>query len=151
MKHWMLAAALICFGSLAQAAPWAGKLDLGSPIALGAWQSVTSADEAIGVAKHVWSLSKGDQPLLNIGVFAGVEKPMLAGLPQLNVAPTYLAGITTQVPGSALDWALGTQMGAAWLPKLKTGLLLADDLTRPRQLHLRPTFVGVGLTYPLGG
>lgn len=150
MKIMLTAALALLLPAISHASPWAGKLDLNSAPAIGAWQSVTSADEAVGLSKHLWSLNKGDQAVLNLGVFGGVSKPMLAGLPDLSVAPTFLAGVTAQVPGSALDWALGTKMGDAWLPKLKTGILLADDLTRPRQLHLRPTFVGVGLAYPLG-
>lgn len=122
----------------------AGKLDLASKPAYGAWQSVESTDQAIGLTKHLWTLSKDAQPLVNVGIFAGASKPMLSE-PAAPLRP--LGGVTVAIPGSLLDYALGTKWGDTWAPRLKTGLLLADDFTRPSQLHLRPTFVGVGITY----
>lgn len=147
MKHWMLTAALICFGSIANASsPWAGRLDLTSPAALGAWQSLTSIDQAIGISKRFFHIDYAGQPMLNLSVFGGVSKPITdPGLPA-----RFLAGDVVQVPGSALDWALGTKWGDAWLPPLKTGVLFAHDLSRIAKAHLKPDFIGIGASWPFG-
>ncbi len=129
--------------------PWNGRLDKNwTDFHLGGWQSLKSLDQAYGVAKPVWSLNKGEQPLLNLGFFAGVQKPLD---PLASSSLRVLAGETIQVPGSALDWALGTKMGSYWLPKAKAGLLIAHDWTRPSAMHLAPDFVGLGLTWLMGG
>ncbi len=96
------------------------------------------------MSKRLWSLSKGGYLLLNVGVFAGIEKPLvpLAGSPV-----RFLAGDVIQVPGSALDWALGTKWGDAWVPNLKTGVLFAHDLSRLSKTHLFGDFIGIGGSY----
>jgi hypothetical protein len=124
---------------------WTGRFDWTSLPAYGAWQSVDSDEQAVGLSKHLWTLARDTQPLLSLGVFVGVKKPLLS--PPVTV----LGGSTVAVPGSALDWALGTKWGAAWLPKLKTGMMFSHDLSRPRQLHLKPDFIGIGASYPIGG
>lgn len=125
------------------AGPWTGKLDIAFDPSLGAWQSVRSADEAVGVSKLVWSLAKGGQPLLNVSIFGGAVKSILSAPGQ---SPAAIGGLVAQIPGSALDWALGTQMGATWLPKAKSGLLFACDLTRIGK-PCRTPFIGVGIAY----
>lgn len=128
--------------------PWNGRLDRSlSDFRLGGWQSLKSLDQAYGVSKPVWALNKGDEPLLNFGLFAGVKKPLD---PLVSSSPRFLAGETVAIPGHAFDWALGTNMGSYWLPKAKAGILIAHDWTRPSQLKLCPDFVGVGLTYGFG-
>lgn len=143
------AAALFCTAWLAAGARAAvvGRLDFTTAPALGAWQSLTSVDQAVGLSKRVWHLDKDEQELVRLGIFGGVFKPMFS---EPAAAPHALGGFTLAVPGSLLDWALGTSWGQAWLPKLKTGLLGAYDLTRPSALHARPSFFGFGLAYPLG-
>ena len=126
------------------AGKWAGKLDLTKDFALGGWQSLKSADEAYGISKPVWSLLKGGQPILNVGLFAGIDKPLV---PLASSSPKFLGGLTVAVPGSTLDWALGTNMGAQWVPALKTGLLCAYDVSRPKALKAVPDFVGIGASY----
>lgn len=184
MKHWMLAAVLVCFGSIARAqlqslptisgtaaaplplsapaanalqlaqaasvskmpaGPWAGRLDLKSPPSLAAYQSFTSLSQAFGIQKNIWSLYKGQYEVARLGVFGGYYKPLLSA-----VAPRSLGGATLLVPGSVLDWAMGTNYGAQWLPSLKTGILVGYDLTRPKYLSLRPDFAGPGVTYAWG-
>ena len=127
--------------------PLAGRLDLTSLPALGAWQSLTSADQAVGVSKRFFHVDYAGQPLLNVSVFAGGSKPITA-----PAAPVrFLAGDVIQVPGSTLDWALGTKWGDAWAPNLKTGVLFAHDLSRLAAAHLAPDFIGVGASWPFGG
>lgn len=142
----LVAAALLA--ALPSRAQWAGRLDLTSPPTLGAWQSLRSADQAFGLSKRLFHLDCGDQVALNVGVFGGASKPLLT-------APAggarALGGLTVAVPGSTLDWALGTAWGAAWLPRLKTGVLCAYDLTRLRALKAVPDFVGVGAAWAFGG
>lgn len=128
------------------AGAWAGKLDTTKDFSVGGWQSLKSADEAYGVSKPIWSLQKGGQPLLNVGIFAGIDKPLV---PLASSAPKFLGGATISVPGSTLDWALGTNMGAMWVPRLKTGVLYAQDFTRPKAMTWGSGFVGVGASYPL--
>ena len=126
---------------------WVGKLDLTRDFAVGGWQSLKSADEAYGVSKRFWSLNKGGQDLLNVGLFAGVNKPLVP----LAASPLkFLGGATIAVPGSTLDWALGTNWGAQWVPALKTGVLCAYDLSRPKALKAVPDFVGIGASYLIG-
>lgn len=147
MKHWLGVVALICFGSsLAHAGdPFAGKLDLTSLPAVMAAQSFSKPDTVAGVEKRVWHLDKGDQELLNVGLFAGLHRHGAQGTPTKGIG-----GGTLSVPGSLLDWALNTHMGDAWLPKLKTGVLAGWDFVRPADLKADPDFVGFKLTYPLG-
>ena len=119
-------------------AAWNGKLDLTPDFSLAAYQSVTSPDEVFGVGKRLFSLNKESQDIVNIGIFGGVDREDSHGL----------AGFTGQVPGSLLDWALNTKMGAAWLPDLKTGMLFGYDLTRPKELRAEPNFIGLGIAWP---
>lgn len=143
----LIAAVLMLMANAASAATWAGKLDLTTLPALGAWQSLESPDQAVGFAKRFWYLDRDGQEMIRVGLFGGVSKAMFSDPP----APARpLGGATLAVPGSLLDWALGTSWGAMWLPRLKTGLLGAYDLTRISQLHARPTFFGLGIAYPLG-
>ncbi len=148
MNRLTAAVVLLLAAAPARAVPWAGKLDLTSPLTLGGWQSIKSADQATGLSKRLFHLDAGDQPVLNVGLFGGVSKPLLTAP---SGAPHALGGLTVAVPGSTLDWALGTSWGAAWLPKLKTGILAAYDLTRIKALKAVPDFVGVGFQWPLGG
>jgi hypothetical protein len=123
---------------------WTGRLDLTPDFGAGAWQSVKSPDQAYGVSKRLFMLQKGGNDLLNLGLFVGVNKPLvpLAGSPL-----RFLGGATIAVPGSTLDWALGTNWGSQWAPALKTGVLCAYDLTRIKQVKAVPDFVGIGATY----
>lgn len=121
-----------------------GKLDTTPDFAIGTWQSVRSADQAFGVAKHVWSLNYGANAVLNVGLFAGAQKPLLS---EPGTAARPVAGPTFAVPGSTLDWALGTNWGAQWVPDLKTGVLVGYDFSRPKALSIVPGFVGVGAAY----
>lgn len=147
MKHWLGLVALICFGTIASASPLAGKLDLTSLPSIGAWQSITSADQALGVSKRLFHLDYAGQALVNISVFAGATKPMLSE----PAAPIrFLGGDVIQVPGSTLDWILGTKWGSAWAPRLKTGILFAHDLSRISKTHLFGEFQGIGISYLLG-
>ena len=129
----------------AQEAPWykhfAGKLDLTNDFALAAYQSVTSPDEVVGVGKRLVYLNHNGTDILNLGAFGGVNRMDNHGM----------AGPTGQVPGSALDWALGTKMGDTWLPKLKTGMFFGWDVTRPHEMKAQPSFIGVGVNYAIGG
>ncbi len=145
MKY--LIAVLMFAPTLAVAATVTGHSDLSvMPAILGA-QSFTSVDQAIGVQKPLFHMEINAQPALNLGLFVGGKKPLLssAGDPT-----TFLGGITVCVPGSLLDFALGTKMGDTWIPRLKTGILLADDLTRPNAMHLNPTFAGLLGSYTFG-
>lgn len=128
------------------AGPWAGKLDLLSPPSLAAYQSFTSLDQAVGFQKNLWSVSKGPYEVIRFGLFVGYYKPIFS-----NSSPKTLGGATVLVPGSVLDWAMGTNYGAQWLPALKTGILVGYDLTHPKTLHARPDFAGPGVTYAWGG
>lgn len=146
MKHWLALAALVCFGSTARA-QWAGKLDATSLPSIGAWQSVRSLDQAFGVSKRAFHIDSGAQPVLNVCLFGGVSKPVFSSPAS---TPHALGGLTFAVPGSALDWALGTTWGDMWLPRLKTGVLAAYDLTRVKALHIDPSFIGIGAAWPFG-
>lgn len=151
------AAAVIAVAPAAEAAikalpsgKWAGKLDLTTTVALGTWQSLKSTDQAFGLSKRFWHLDKGDKTLVNVGLFAGVQKPVFTAP---GSAPRFLGGSIIGVPGSTLDWALGTKWGEAWVPNLKTGVLFAHDLTRIAKTHLFGDFIGIGASYQfaLGG
>jgi len=139
----LLAVAAPSFAS----SPLAGRLDLSSMPSIGAWQSLTSADQAVGVSKRLFHMDYAGQPLVNLSVFAGVSKPMVEPATPVR----FLAGDVIQVPGSTLDWALGTDWGSKWLPKLKTGILFAHDLSRLSKTHLFGDFIGIGAAYPIGG
>lgn len=79
---------------------------------------------------------------------------MIAGekeLSQPSQPMRFVSGPVFAVPGSDLDWALGTSWGKQWLPKLKTGLTAAPDVTRLKAIGLRNTFFGFGISYPVGG
>ena len=125
---------------------WAGKLDLSLDFTVGGWQSLKSADQAYGVSKKFWSLQKGGNVLVNVGFFAGVQKPLV---PLASSPLRFLGGDVIQVPGSTLDWALGTNWGSQWAPKLKTGILFAHDLSRLAKTHLFGDFIGIGAAYPI--
>lgn len=142
-------AALLVFVALpARAVVITGRFDASTPPAFGAWQSVVSADQAIGVSKPIYHIAVNSVEAVRLGLFLGGSKPLLSDPP----APiAFLGGLVVTVPGSLLDLALGTHMGDLWVPRLKTGVLLADDLTRPSQLHLRPSFAGIGAAWPFGG
>ena len=127
----------------------AGAWDLKTLPNLAAFQSITTAEQEIGFAKPVWHLEASGQALLNLGLFAGAEandagKPVF-GRNSMNLGPT------AQVPGSSLDWLLGTKMGSAWLPKLKTGVYAGYDLLAPSSIKLKPNFIGFGIAYPVFG
>ncbi len=143
----LIAGLLIFTPSVAFASPWAGKLDMTSLPAIGGWQSLKSADQAFGATKRLFHADYNGNVLVNISVFAGVTKPMLT---EPATPIRFLAGDVIQVPGSTLDWALGTKWGSAWAPKLKTGILFAHDLSRIAKTHLFGEFVGIGASYPLG-
>lgn len=125
---------------------WAGKLDF-KTLSPGFYQSLYNSDSAYGVGLKAWHLDKGDKEVLNTGLFLGIHRQgaVLAGAPIKD-----FGGATFAIPGSALDWALGTNMGATWVPRLKTGIMAGYDLFRPRNLHARPDFVGFGIHYPVG-
>lgn len=147
MKNWLLVAAGLLLGGQARASgPLAGRLDLTSPPAIGAWQSLTSADQAVGVSKRLFHVDYAGQPLINVSIFAGASKPVV----QPAVPVRFLAGDIVQVPGSLLDWALGTKWGAAWLPNLKTGVLFAHDISRVSKTHLFGDFQGIGAAWAFG-
>lgn len=135
-----------CAVSARASSPLAGRLDLDSLPSLGAWQSLTSTDQAFGLSKRLFHLDYAGQPLVNVSIFAGASKPALT---EPATPVRFLAGDVIQVPGSTLDWALGTKWGDAWLPKLKTGVLFAHDLSRLAAAHFAPDFIGVGASYPL--
>lgn len=144
----ILAASLVAIACAVPArAQLAGRFDLTSPPSIGAWQSLTSIDQAIGVSKRLAHLDGAGMPLLNVSVFGGASKPMSEPATPVR----WLAGDVIQVPGSMLDWALGTKWGDAWLPKLKTGVLFAHDLSRLKKTHLFGDFIGIGAAWPLGG
>lgn len=126
--------------------PLAGKLDLSEIPSVGAWQSLTSADQAFGISKSIFHLDYAGQPLVVLSLFAGVTKPIVQ--PALPVR--FLGGDIIQVPGSTLDWALGTSWGKKWLPRLKTGVLFAHDLSRISKTHLFGDFIGIGASYAVG-
>lgn len=126
------------------AGPWSGKFDFTSWPYPSVYQSFTSLDQAVGFEKHVWSLYKGNVELFRMGAFGGLYKPMLT---EPRQSPRSLGGVTAQVPGSALDWALGTHWGAEFVPALKSSVIIAADLTRFNDIGWRNTFYGVGLSY----
>jgi hypothetical protein len=130
------------------AGKWAGKADLALNVSLGTWQSLKSTDQAFGISKRFFHLDKGGQTLVNVGLFAGVQKPIFTAP---SSTPRVLGGDIIGVPGSTLDWALGTKWGDAWAPRLKTGVLFAHDLTRLAKTHLFGDFIGIGASYLIGG
>lgn len=113
-----------------------GRFDLTSPPFAAAYQSLTDLRQATGFGKHLWTLSKDDQPLLTAGVC------ILRTTDGHNVGGGSLA-----VPGALLDWLLGTKWGDLWLPKLKTGMTIDYDPSRLR--GFTPAFAGVGIKYQL--
>ncbi len=122
---------------------WAGKLDkTGMPYAA-AYQSFTSATQALGFEKRIVSLDYKDQEMVKLGVFLGATS-------SLGQSPKVVGGPTFAVPGSLLDFALGTTWGQQWLPKLKTGVAVGWDIVRPSQMQAKPSFVGFGISYPVG-
>ena len=142
-----LIAALLLLAAQVHASPFAGKLDLTTLPSIGAWQSVTSADQAVGVSKRFFHADYNGNPLVNVTLFAGVTKPMLTE----PASPLrFLGGDVIQIPGSTLDWVLGTKWGDAWAPRLKTGILFAHDLSRLNKTHLFGDFQGIGISYLLG-
>lgn len=124
-----------------------GKLVLGSP-SLGAWQSLDSADQAIGLKEDILLVHVNGQPLVVFGWQASVEKHMVSSV---GDPVRFISGPTLAVPGSLLDWTLGTSWGQKWLPKAKVGLTAAPDVTRLNSIGFKNTFYGFGLTYPVGG
>lgn len=141
-------AVILCSAAVRAEVVFKGRLDLDSAPSIGAWQSVSDERQAIGISKRLLVVSKDETEVINFGVFAGAVKPVFT---EPASSPMAIGGVTVSVPGSLLDAALGTKMGDAWVPRLKTGVLLGYDLTRPKSLHLRPNFVGVGVTYRVGG
>ena len=129
------------------ASPLAGRLALDPSPNFGAWQSLTSADQATGFSERFFHVDYAGQPLVNVSAFAGITKPITQAAAPIR----FLAGDVVAVPGSTLDWALGTKWGDAWLPKLKTSVLFAHDLSRLSKTHLFGDFIGIGATYPIGG
>lgn len=127
---------------------WSGKWDFTPDATIGGWQSIKSADQAVGVSKRFWHVDKGSDPILNLGLFGGGSKPLLS---EPSSSLRILGGVTIAVPGSVIDWALGTNWGSQWIPALKTGILCAYDVTRLKSLKAVPDFVGIGASYPLGG
>ncbi len=142
-------AALLCLlaAPAFASSPLAGRLDLTSLPAVGAWQSVKDTNQAVGVSKRFFHLDYSGNTLLNVSLFAGATKPMLS---EPGTPVRFLAGDVIQVPGSTLDWALGTKWGDAWAPNLKTGVLFAHDLSRIAHTHLFGEFQGVGVTWLFG-
>lgn len=124
--------------------PWAGRLDTSIIPYASAYQSFTDSREALGFEKRIVSLSYAGNEIAKFGVFVGEASGAI------GVAPKAVAGPTFALPGSLLDWALGTTWGAQWLPKLKTGVTASYDLVRPSQAHLKPDFYGFGIAYPVG-
>ncbi len=143
----LILGAMIFTPALTFASPLSGKFDLTTLPAIGAWQSVTSADQALGVSKRFFHADYNGNVLVNVSLFAGATKPMLT---EPATPIRFLAGDVIQVPGSTLDWALGTKWGAAWAPRLKTGILFAHDATRLAKTHLFGEFQGIGVSYLLG-
>lgn len=143
----ILIAVIMALAVQSHSSSLAGKLDMTTLPSIGAWQSLTSVDQAIGVSKRFFHADYNGQVLVNVSIFAGVTKPMLT---EPATPVRFLAGDVIAVPGSTLDWALGTKFGDAWLPKLKTGVLFAHDLSRLAVAHLKPDFIGVGAAYPFG-
>lgn len=125
--------------------PWVGKSQLSALPSLALAQSCTSTDQALGIHKDLWSLYKGGYEIVRVGGFGGFYKPLFT-----SSGPRSLAGGTVLVPGSALDWALGTNYGDKYLPALKSGILVAYDVTRPKSLSWNPNFIGPILSYKLG-
>lgn len=147
MKNLLLTFAILLPIS-AHASPWSGKLDLVTLPSIGAWQSLTSTDQAIGVSKRFFHLDYSAQPLINVSLFGGGMKPMLS---EPSAPVRFLAGDVISVPGSTLDWALGTKWGDKWIPNLKTGILFAHDVSRLSKTHLFGDFQGIGAMWPFGG
>jgi len=145
MKTWCVV--LLLLGPRFAFATVAGHLDFQSKPSYSAWQSVESPDQALGLSKRVFYVVKDQQQMLNVGLFGGAKKNLLDS----SKTPKAVGGLTLAIPGSVLDWALGTKMGDAWVPALKTGVLSAYDLTRLKQIHWKPDFIGVGISYPVGG
>ncbi len=141
---------LIAVLLLAVAAPshaaLAGRLDLVSLPSFGAWQSLTSIDQAVGVSKRFFHADYDGNVLVNLSLFAGATKPVVEPAIPMRI----LAGSVVAVPGSTLDWALGTKWGDAWLPRLKTGILFAHDLSRLAHAQIKPDFIGIGASYLIG-
>lgn len=152
--RYALALLLLASGASAQVAPevqvcqlqrplykaLSGHLDLALDFAISAYQSVTEPDEVAGIGKRIFYVNKDAQEIVSLGAFGGIRRSDNHGV----------AGPTGQVPGSLLDFLLGTKMGDAWLPRLKTGMFFGWDITRPRDLKVRPDFIGVGVNWPMG-
>lgn len=147
MKSFLAIALLMLAVSARAAGPISGHLDLSTLPTIGAWQSLTSVDQAVGISKRVFHLDWDGQTLINVSAFGGVTKPMLT---EPATPLRFLAGDVIAIPGSVLDWALGTKWGDAWLPKLKTGVLFAHDVSRFGNLKLKPDFIGIGAMMPFG-
>ena len=124
-----------------------GKWSFATP-ALGAWQSLKNADQAIGVKEDLWTIHVNGQPLCVFGWQFSVTKPMLSSP---NDPVRFVGGPTFLVPGSLLDWTLGTTWGQQWLPKAKAGLTAAPDVMRLNDISINNTFFGLGISYPIGG
>jgi hypothetical protein len=129
--------ALLLLPAAAVASPWRGVLDAQWPPKPALYQSLVDADQAAGVQSSLWSVTYGTQTLITAGAFAGATRAQ----------EKIIAGPTVKVPGSLLDWTLGTSWGQAWLPKAKAGLLIGWDFTRPAILKAKPNFAGVGVAF----
>lgn len=146
MKKLLVVALMAVAGPSFASSPLAGRLDLPSLPAVGVWQSLTDSSQAVGISKRFFHLDYSGQPLVNVSLFAGVTKPMV----QPATPVRFLAGDVIQVPGSTLDWALGTNWGDKWAPNLKTGILFAHDLSRIAKTHLFGDFQGIGVQWLFG-
>lgn len=125
------------------------KLDLKSLPSAAAYQSFTSLQQVIGLEKPLVSLNTtGDyaHEILHFGINVSIRVD-----DRLKPFGTPLGGPTFHLPGSVLDWALGTKWGESWLPKLKTGLFAGYDIFHPNDIKLKPSFAGFGVSYPVFG
>lgn len=144
MKY-LIAALFIALAIPGHASPWSGKLDMTINPYASAYQSFTDARQALGFEKRIVSLNHNGIEVAKLGLFVGATHDLSA----VGAAPKAVGGMTLSVPGSDLDWVLGTTWGQQWLPKLKTGVTASYDLVRPSQAHLNPDFYGFGIAYPV--
>jgi hypothetical protein len=137
---------------LSLSGPWAGRFYKPSVPSPALWQSVDSPDQVLGAAEPVWHLDKGNTTVLNLAVGGGahINDAQAGTTPDARAAKGYL-GPVVQVPGSLLDATLGTTWGQQWAPALKTGVLFGYNLLEWGTLHAYPGFVGLGVSYPVGG
>jgi hypothetical protein len=140
----LIAFIALFLAAISHASPWAGKIDTSIIPYASAYQSFTDSRQALGFEKRVVSLNYNGNEVAKLGLFGGEAS-------SVGTAPKVIGGPTFALPGSLLDWALGTTWGQQWLPKLKTGVTASYDIVRPSQAHLKPDFYGFGIMYPVGG